>query len=80
VTYLRPRAPIPFDAPDGEPVSDFLCLLVPKEATDEHLRILAEAAQIFADQRFRARLRQCADASAAKRLFDAWPQSSAWFE
>lgn len=80
VAYLRPLSPIPFDAPDGEPVVDFLVLLVPKEATDEHLRILAEAAQRFADPRFRARLRQCGDASAVKRLFDAWPQSSAWFE
>ncbi len=78
--YLRPRSPIPFDAPDGEPVTHILVLLVPKEATDEHLRILAEATQMFANRRFRGRLQQCGDAPAVKRLFDAWPLSSAWFE
>lgn len=79
VAYLRPRSPIPFDAPDGEPVTHILVLLVPKEATDEHLRILAEATEMFANRGFRARLRQSGDAAAVKRLFDGWPQSS-WFE
>jgi PTS system nitrogen regulatory IIA component len=73
--YLRLNSPIPFDAPDGEPVSDILVLLVPKQATEEHLRLLADASQMFADNRFRARLRQCGDPVEVKRLFDAWPGS-----
>lgn len=80
VAYLRPQMPIPFDAPDGEPVTHILVLLVPKEATEEHLSILAEASQMLASRRFRKHLRQCADASAVKRLFDAGPLSSAWLE
>jgi len=72
VAYLRPSSPIPFDAPDGGPVSDVLVLLVPKQATEEHLLILAEAAQLFADSRFRECLRQCTDPSAVKQLFDGW--------
>jgi PTS system nitrogen regulatory IIA component len=80
VAYLRPKSPIPFDAPDGEPVSDFLVLLVPKEATEEHLVILADASQRFADSRFRARLRQCGDALAVKLLFDTWRLSPSWLQ
>jgi len=80
VAYLRPQSPIPFDAPDGEPVTHILVLLVPKEATDEHLLILAEATEMLANRRFRKHLRQCDDAAAVKRLFDAGPLSSAWLE
>jgi PTS system nitrogen regulatory IIA component len=72
VAYLRLKAPIPFDAPDGKPVSDILVVLVPKQAAEEHLSILAEAARMFADRGFRERLRRCADPSEVKRAFDAW--------
>jgi nitrogen PTS system EIIA component len=78
VAYMRLKSPIPFDAPDGEPVCDILVLLVPKEATEEHLTILADATQMFGDRRFRARLRQCADPLAVKRLFDTWSRSPSW--
>lgn len=73
IAYFRLSAPIPFDAPDGKPVTDIIVLLVPKQATEEHLRILAEATQMFSDQGFRERLRLSANVPAAKRQFDAWP-------
>lgn len=72
IAYFRLKSPIPFDAPDGNPVSDILVLLVPKEATEEHLRILAEATQMFSDHQFRQGLRSCNDVQEAKRLFDGW--------
>ena len=72
VVYVRLKAPIPFGAPDGEPVSDILVLLVPKQATEEHLRILAEATQMFSDRPFRQRLVLCKDARAARQLFIDW--------
>lgn len=75
VAYLRMKSPIPFDAPDGEPVFDILVLMVPKQANEEHLRILADASQMFANSRFRMHLRQCGDPLAVKQLFDAWPGS-----
>lgn len=73
IAYFRLSVPIPFDAPDGKPVSDIIVLLVPKQATEEHLQILAEATQMFSDQGFRERLRYCTQAGEAKRQFDAWP-------
>lgn len=71
--YVRVKSPIPFAAPDGKPVSDMLVLLVPGPATEEHLSILAEAAQMFSDHQFRERLLVCKRAPEVKRLFDAWP-------
>ncbi len=72
LAYIRLRQPISFDAPDGKPVSDILVILVPKEATEEHLRILSEVTQMFSDRQFRQQLRNCSEAGETKRLFDDW--------
>ena len=75
--YLRPRQPMPFNAPDGRPVTDILVLLVPEPANSDHLEILAEAARMFSDSRFREQLRASADAVEVNRLFATWTASSA---
>lgn len=49
--FIRLAQPIPFDAPDGQPVSMLLCLLVPEAATQQHLDILAELAQLMSTSR-----------------------------
>jgi len=74
VVYIHLKLPIPFDAPDGGPVSHILVLLVPKQTTEEHLRILAEASQMFSDRRFREQLHLCKHPMQVKRLFEAWPE------
>jgi PTS system nitrogen regulatory IIA component len=74
VIYVRLEVAISFDAPDDIPVSDILVLLVPKQATEEHLVILANAAQMFSDRYFREQLHLCGNRTDAKQLFDAWPQ------
>ena len=53
---VRMKQPIPFDAPDGQAVSLIFVLLVPDRATDVHLQILSELAQMFSDRPFRERL------------------------
>ena len=72
VAYAGLKMPIPFDAPDGKPVSDVLVLLVPKQATEEHLMILAEATQMFSDRKFRGHLHVCKNALEVKGLFITW--------
>lgn len=59
VAYFRLKMPIDFEAPDGQPVSDIVVLLVPKKAAQEHLSILADTSRMFADSKFREHLRQC---------------------
>jgi len=44
--FVRLAQPVPFDAPDGKPVSLVFLLLVPEQATEQHLRVLSELAQI----------------------------------
>jgi PTS system nitrogen regulatory IIA component len=77
VAFARLKSPVPFNSPDGKPVSDALFLLVPKQATEEHLKILAVASEMFSDKRFRDRLYSCSDPIGVKREFDAWPDTPA---
>jgi PTS system nitrogen regulatory IIA component len=70
--YIRLQSPIAFDAPDGKPVVDVLVLLVPDQARQLHLNILADISRVFADRRFRVRLNQCTSDCDVKQLFNAW--------
>jgi PTS system nitrogen regulatory IIA component len=69
---VRVKEPIPFDAPDGEPVGLAFVLLVPERATDLHLQILSELAQMFSDAAFRAQLVAAPTTEDAHRLITEW--------
>jgi len=73
--FVKTSHPIPFDAPDGEPVDLIFVLLVPERATDIHLQILGELAQMFSDSEFRARLLACNDAALIHQMFNEWKSS-----
>jgi PTS system nitrogen regulatory IIA component len=68
----RTRQPIPFDAPDGQNVRLIFVLLVPERATDLHLQILSELAEMFSDAAFRERLLEAATAADLHRLISEW--------
>lgn len=70
--FIKTSHPIPFDAPDGQPVNLIFVLLVPERATDLHLQILGELAQMFSDSQFRNRLNACEDAASIHQLFFDW--------
>src|SRR5438270_4092506 len=70
--FVRPRQPIPFDAPDGKPVGQVFVLLVPEHATEEHLQLLSELAQMFSERSFRDKLGAAATADDLLELFRAW--------
>ncbi len=63
---------IPFDAPDGQPVKIACILLVPEKATDKHLQILSELAQMFSDKQFRETLLHSKDAAEIHKLIVDW--------
>jgi PTS system nitrogen regulatory IIA component len=75
--FLRTKDAIPFDAPDGRPVSVFLGLIVPNKANERHLQLLATAASMLSDRAFRDKLRVCADPEAVRALLVAWPDEPA---
>jgi nitrogen PTS system EIIA component len=71
--FIRPSLATAFDAPDGKPVSDVLVVLVPEQASEDHLQLLAEAAAMFSDRRFRDQLRNQDTAAGVYRTFADWP-------
>ena len=70
--FVRTSGPIPFEAPDGNPVNLIFVLLVPEKATDLHLQILSELAQMFSDKEMRAQLANLPDAAAIQQVISEW--------
>ena len=70
--FARLAAPIAFDAPDGKPVSQVFVLLVPEHATEQHLQLLSELAQMFSDREFRDELRAANSTVGLHALFQHW--------
>ena len=70
--FIRLKEPIPFDAPDGKPVSLIFVMLAPANATDLHLQILSELAQLFSDRHIREQLASAPDAAEVWKLISVW--------
>ncbi len=74
--FLQLVQPIPFDAPDDQGVDLFFALLVPEQATDEHLRILAHLARLFSEVPLRQQLRETADPAVLYRILTEYSGNS----
>src|SRR4051812_35058726 len=66
------QAPIGFDAPDEQAVALLIFLLVPEAATQKHLEILSEIAELLSDSPLREKLKSCNDAAELHRLISTW--------
>ena len=75
--FFRLAQPVPFDAPDGSPVSLAFVLLVPEQATEKHLQMLSELAQMFSDKALREAMGLAPDAVALHQLITAWRPDAA---
>ncbi|WP_298014822.1 PTS IIA-like nitrogen regulatory protein PtsN [uncultured Aquabacterium sp.] len=69
---IRLSQPIPFDAPDDEPVNLLIFLLVPEAATQRHLEILSEIAELLSDRELRDRLKTEGSAAEVHGLIERW--------
>jgi PTS system nitrogen regulatory IIA component len=75
--FLRLGAPVPFDAPDGKPVNLVFALLVPEQATERHLQVLSELAQMFSDRPLRDAMSAAADPASLHQLISTWQPDAA---
>jgi PTS system nitrogen regulatory IIA component len=66
------QQPIGFDAPDEQPVGLLIFLLVPEAATQKHLEILSEIAELLSDSGLRERLKTSASQQALHQLIAQW--------
>jgi len=70
--FVRVAEPVPFDAPDGQPVSVMFFLLVPEQASQAHLDLLSELAQMLSDKAFRQSLLEAPSPEAVHAALTAW--------
>jgi PTS system nitrogen regulatory IIA component len=75
--FVRLEQAVPFDAPDGNPVRLAFVLLVPEQATEKHLQILSELAQMFSDKRLREAMVAAANVEALLQLIADWQPDGA---
>ena len=71
-TLITLEDPINFDAPDGEPVDVLFVLLVPTEAQQQHLDILAGVAGLFSQKAFCDEIRSARDAQSLHSIATTW--------
>jgi PTS system nitrogen regulatory IIA component len=64
--------PIGFDSPDELPVNLLIFLLVPEAATQKHLEILSEIAELLSDASLRDKLQTTQDAAQLHHLITGW--------
>jgi PTS system nitrogen regulatory IIA component len=57
-SFIRLKKPLPFDAADGEPVDLLFCLAVPEDCGEDHLKLLAQVAEMFSDPELLEELRE----------------------
>lgn len=70
--FVRVKQPIAFDAPDGKLVLLMFILLVPANATDVHLQILSELAQLFSTKSLREELETAASPEKVLKVLHEW--------
>jgi PTS system nitrogen regulatory IIA component len=69
--------PIGFDAPDEKPVTLMIFLLVPEAATQKHLEILSEIAELLSDSALRDQLQVAPESDALHQLVAHWQSAHA---
>ncbi len=69
---VRLGEPIAFDAPDGKPVQLLVFLLVPEHATEEHLELLSELAELLSDEKVRESLSSADDPARIHEILTSW--------
>lgn len=69
---LQLAQPIGFEAPDEQPVGLLVFLLVPEAATQKHLEILAEIAEMLSDANLREKLGSNDDAADLHQMIVDW--------
>lgn len=63
---------IDYDSPDGQPVDIAFGLIVPQDATQEHLNLLAEIARMMSDNNRKQALLAAESAEQMMDLISAW--------
>jgi nitrogen PTS system EIIA component len=75
-SVFRLSQPIGFDAPDEQPVGLLIFLLVPEAATQKHLEILSEIAELLSDAVLREKIKSAEAADVLHSLIANWQSAT----
>ncbi len=70
--FVRLAEAIPFESPDGQPVTILIFLLMPDHVTQQHLEILSEIAEMLSNEAFRETLNTETDAAIIYEKIISW--------
>ena len=74
VSMLKLEDGIDFDASDDTPVTFLFCMVVPEDANDDHLQLLANLAELLDNEDIRQSINQCEDAKCLYLLLCQHPK------
>ena len=70
-SFIRLKKPLPFDAIDGEPVDLLFAMTVPEQCNEDHLKLLAQIADLFSDPELLAKLRKAENSGSLLQLLSS---------
>ena len=74
VAMLKLEKGVDFDASDDIPVTFLFCMVVPEEADDDHLQLLAKLAELLDNENIRQSIEKCEDAACLYQLLCQHPK------
>ena len=72
--FIRLDQPVKFEAPDDLPVDLVFSIIIPENATDEHLQILSSLAKIFSQNEICDAIRKAVSGDEVARIIDSAEQ------
>lgn len=70
-SFIRLKKPLPFDAMDGQPVDLLFAMAVPEDCSEDHLKLLAQAAELFSDTTLLKKLREAENSGRLLQLLSS---------
>jgi nitrogen PTS system EIIA component len=70
-SFIRLKKPLPFDSADGEPVDLLFAMTVPENCGEDHLKLLAQVAELFSDPQLLKALREADDSTTLLQLLSS---------
>lgn len=67
-SFIRLKKPLPFDAIDGKPVDLLFAMTVPEQCNEDHLKLLAQVAELFSDPDLLGKLREAENSGTLLQL------------
>jgi len=72
--FIKLDQPVNFEAPDNQPVDLVFAIIIPEQATDQHLQILSALARVFSQAEVCAAIRNANTSEEVVKLIDSAEQ------